>query len=168
MTRPSISQALKREVLIEAGHRCAIPTCRQETVEIAHIEPWTKVKEHKFANLIALCPTCHTRFDKGEIDKKAMNIYKSNLSTLNSRYGDLEKRILSLFANNPQANEIQLPGGQDILIMYLLEDGLLADTGKNSGAILAGVPSAKTYQITSKGKEFIKQWIEGGDLEKSS
>jgi 5-methylcytosine-specific restriction endonuclease McrA len=41
-------------------------------VEIAHIVPWEKVKEHTFDNLIVLCPTCHTRFDKGEIDRKSM------------------------------------------------------------------------------------------------
>jgi 5-methylcytosine-specific restriction endonuclease McrA len=67
MTRPAIPQALKRKVLIEAGHRCAIPTCKQVPVELAHIVPWANCKEHTFENLIALCPTCHTRFDKKEI-----------------------------------------------------------------------------------------------------
>jgi 5-methylcytosine-specific restriction endonuclease McrA len=70
--RPAIPAALKRQILVEAGHRCAIPVCRQVPVEIAHIVPWEKVKEHTFDNLIVLCPTCHTRFDKGEIDRKSM------------------------------------------------------------------------------------------------
>ena len=59
MSRPSIPTDIKRQVLIEAGHRCAIPTCGHPTTEIAHILPWAKVKEHKFENLIALCPNCH-------------------------------------------------------------------------------------------------------------
>jgi hypothetical protein len=29
----------KRMVLVEAGHRCAIPTCRHPTTKIAHIVP---------------------------------------------------------------------------------------------------------------------------------
>jgi hypothetical protein len=40
---------------------------------------WSIVKEHKFENLIALCPTCHTRYDHGEIDRKSMRLYKAAL-----------------------------------------------------------------------------------------
>jgi hypothetical protein len=71
-------------VLIEAGHRCAIPTCKSTPVEIAHIIPWAKVRKHEFKNLITLCPTCHARFDDphGSIDLKAMRQYKANLNPL--------------------------------------------------------------------------------------
>ena len=79
MSRPSIPADIKRQVLMEAGHRCAIPTCRHPTTEIAHIEPWAKVQEHKFENLIALCPNCHTRYDNKEIDRKSMVQYKASL-----------------------------------------------------------------------------------------
>jgi hypothetical protein len=41
---------LKRRILVEAGHRCAIPTCITPTTEITHIEPWSKVKEHRYEN----------------------------------------------------------------------------------------------------------------------
>ncbi|MGV9664817.1 HNH endonuclease [Nocardia niigatensis] len=95
--RPEIPAELKRAVLVEAGHRCAIPTCRQTPVELAHITPWAKVKEHTFDNLIALCPTCHTRFDRGDIDRKAMFQYKANLDILNYRYTDLERQLLRAF-----------------------------------------------------------------------
>jgi len=165
MNRPSIPRQLEREVLIEAGHRCAIPTCRQTPVEIAHIIPWKQVKEHTFDNLIALCPTCHTRYDKGEIDRKAMQQYKANLYVLNGRYGDLEQRVLRIFAEQPSVNQIWLPGGFDILLMNLLKDGFLIDTSQNSGVILAGVPSAKLYQLTSSGREFIQKWLSAEELE---
>ncbi len=36
--RPDISAELKRQILVEAGPICAIPTCRFPTTEIAHIE----------------------------------------------------------------------------------------------------------------------------------
>ena len=79
--RPAIPRQLERDVLVEAGHRCAIPTCKQTPVQIAHIVPWETVREHTFDNLIALCPNCHDRYDnKGEIDRKAMLQYKANLS----------------------------------------------------------------------------------------
>lgn len=80
MQRRDISEATKRLVLVEAGHRCAIPTCRQTTTEIAHIIPWAKTQDDSSSNLIALCPTCHTRYDqKKEIDLKSMQMYKQNL-----------------------------------------------------------------------------------------
>jgi transposase-like protein len=74
--RPAIPRALRRALLVEAGHRCAIPTCHQIPVELAHIEPWEDVRTHEFQNLIALCPTCHTRYDAGTIDRLSMRHYK--------------------------------------------------------------------------------------------
>ncbi|MET7633422.1 HNH endonuclease signature motif containing protein [Streptomyces sp. NPDC001773] len=91
---------MRRAVLVEAGHRCAIPTCRQVPVDLAHINPWAKVKEHTFENLIALCPTCHARFDRGDIDKRSMLQYKQNLEILNSRYTDAERQFLKVSAQN--------------------------------------------------------------------
>lgn len=82
MSRKALPAKLKIDVLTEAGYRCAIPTCRMTTTEIAHIEPWSKVKEHRFENLIALCPTCHTRYDKGEIKKQSIYEYKNYLRQL--------------------------------------------------------------------------------------
>lgn len=36
--RSKIPTELKRQILVEAaGHRCAIPTCRHPTIEVAHI-----------------------------------------------------------------------------------------------------------------------------------
>src|SRR2546425_201414 len=119
--RPPIPTELQRAILVEAGHRCAIPTCRQIPVEIAHIVAWSKCREHTFENLIALCPTCHTRFDRGEIDRKSMVAYKHNLLILNSRYGDLERRILKRFAQRAEDNGIWLLNDVEILVTYLLE-----------------------------------------------
>lgn len=78
--RPAVPRALARRLLIEAGHRCAIPTCRAHPVELAHISPWSRVRSHAFDNMIALCPNCHTRFDRGDIDQLAMRHYKAALS----------------------------------------------------------------------------------------
>lgn len=93
--RPAIPVELKRQILVEVGHRCAIPTCRFPTIEIAHIEPYEKVKEHRYENLLALCPNCHTRADKGEIDRKSLKIYKRILQRLTDRYDRFELNILN-------------------------------------------------------------------------
>ncbi|MEU7793517.1 MULTISPECIES: HNH endonuclease signature motif containing protein [Micromonospora] len=164
--RPAIPRELERQVLVEAGHRCAIPTCRQVPVELAHIEPWSKVQEHTFGNIIALCPTCHTRFDRGDIDRKAMLQYKANLALLNSRYGDLERRILTAFAENPAANQIDLHGSLNILISYLVRDGLLVKIPRPGAQVqMFGMDVMERYALTESGRQFVTKWTGAVPLE---
>lgn len=165
MKRPTLPIALERAVKTESGYRCAIPTCRQTPIEIAHIVPWVEVKEHAFENLIALCPTCHTRYDRGEIDRQAIRQYKANLSILNGRYIDFERRVLELFAQQAKATIIKLPGGFDLLVFNLLKDGLLVETGNTEGKIIEGWPGAKDYAITAHGRQFIGRWLKAQELE---
>lgn len=80
MERPAIPAEIRRSVLVEAGHRCAIPTCKYPTTDLHHIIPWERCLTHDFDNLIALCPNCHRRADFGEIDRKSLRLYKSRLS----------------------------------------------------------------------------------------
>lgn len=81
-TRPSIPVELRRTVLLEAGHRCAIPTCQHPEVDVHHIIPWSEVREHRLDNLIALCPNCHRRAERGQIDRKSLLRYKLRLGAL--------------------------------------------------------------------------------------
>ena len=165
MSRPSIPLPLKREVLLEAGHRCAIPTCQHPTTELAHIVPYAKVKEHKFENLIALCPNCHTRFDKEEIDRLAMQQYKANLAILSSRYGDIEKRVLEWFAEHPDRDRIRCPGGGELFVKYLINDGYLqhGEVGPSRGFGLE-LPDWKDYIITPAGRDLINRWLNARDI----
>jgi len=162
--RLTIPAKLKRKILEESGYRCAIPICKQTPVELAHIIPWNQVKEHTFENLIALCPICHTRYDKGDIDRKSIQQYKSNLSIINGRYGDLERRVLEIFAEE-KISTIWIPGGLDIMLRYLVKDGLLSDTGKSKGMIVAGVPFQRLYALTLKGQQFVDEYINGNDID---
>ena len=82
--RSKIPAELRRQVLVEASHRCAIPQCPHPDVDIHHIIPWARCKKHEFGNLIALCPNCHRRAEKGEIDRKALQKYKALLATNHS------------------------------------------------------------------------------------
>jgi HNH endonuclease len=102
--RRDIPAQLERDVKMEAGYRCAIPSCRQHPIEIAHIVPWSKVRVHEYSNLIGLCGVCHARYDRGEIDRKAMLQYKANLGLVNARYGDYERRLLEYFATRRRMN----------------------------------------------------------------
>jgi 5-methylcytosine-specific restriction endonuclease McrA len=68
--RPPVPAEIRRRVLVEAGHRCAIPTCRHIDVDVHHIVPWAQCQAHEYDNLIALCPNRHRRADSGDIDRK--------------------------------------------------------------------------------------------------
>ena len=153
--RPPIPAELERAVLIECGHRCAIPACRQAPVELAHIVPWSRCKAHTFDNLIALCPTCHTRYNKGEINRKSMRIYKLNLLLVNSRYGNLERRVIGGFVKDRNTDEFWWFEDMTIFLLYLMEDGLLRDTGQ---ARTVGGLAQRLYKLTDKGREYVNQW----------
>jgi 5-methylcytosine-specific restriction endonuclease McrA len=79
-----IPNGLARQILVEAGHRCAIPTCRNSAnLEIHHIEPFSKVKIHRSSNLIVLCPNCHAEADRGKIDKRTEETTRLAFDVLN-------------------------------------------------------------------------------------
>jgi hypothetical protein len=162
--RPTIPRELEREVLMEAGHRCAIPTCKQVPVEIAHIEPYRDVVSHTFGNLIALCPTCHTRYDKGEIDRKSMKLYKAKLSIINNRYGDFERRVLQYFVKNSASSSVEVTNGKEseIHLFYLIKDGLIHKTKVDypPDASFAGGYKLAFYELTREGRDFIKKWLD--------
>src|SRR5437773_254172 len=74
-TRPAIPVAIRRKVLVESGHRCAVDgtPCPLET---AHIVPWHISQEHKAADLICLCANCHERADREKWGEQQLREYK--------------------------------------------------------------------------------------------
>jgi hypothetical protein len=125
--RDPVPAQVKRSVLVEAGHRCAIPSCRATTTEIAHIVPWAETRDNSFENLIALCPNCHTRYDqKREIDRPSMKMYKQNLGVLNNRYGEIERRLFSVLAKSGERVFV-LGAGGDLMVANAVADGLFMD-----------------------------------------
>ncbi len=154
--REAIPTELRRRVLVEAGHRCAIPTCRFPTTEVVHIEPWKKVRKHELYNLIALCPNCHTRYDRGEIDKNSMLIYKRRLTFLSDRYSQLELNVLKELATKEKVVVHNL-----LSIKNLIDDDLVRNAhtissfkfGDGQEDVLDFVAT-----LTNRGKQFIKDW----------
>ncbi len=173
MSRDAIPAKVKRAVLVEAGHRCAIPTCRATTTEIAHIVPWAETKDNSFENLIALCPNCHTRYDqKKEIDKLSMRMYKHNLGIINNRYGEFERRIFAELAESGERGFVVGPGG-NLLMANAVKDGLFEEKLANDHQWnIAGdhgykksFPMSFFYWVTDLGLEFIKKYSSGQKIE---
>jgi HNH endonuclease len=172
MEREAIPAEVKRAVLVEAGHRCAIPTCRATTTEIAHIVPWAETHDNSFENLIALCPNCHTRFDqKKEIDRTAVRMYKHNLGILNNRYGEFERRLFEILAKTGERVFV-LGAAGDLLVANAVKDGFFEDKQvkgmdfkiKVSNGFEKSFPMQFTYWVTNAGVAFIKRYAEGSDI----
>lgn len=172
MNRHAIPAEVKRAVLVEAGHRCAIPTCRATTTEIAHITPWAETQDHSFENLIALCPNCHTRFDqKKEMDRLAVKMYKQNLGILNNRYGEFERRLFEMLARTNERVFVVGAGG-DLLVANAVRDGFFEDKHvEGAGLQINGTngfsktfPMTFTYWVTNEGVDFIKRYANGATI----
>jgi hypothetical protein len=86
------------------------------------------------------------------------------LSIINSKYGDLEKRLLEYFAKNPKISEVTFAASKEneIHLMHALEDGLirLVREEPGSGRDFNGTYTQAVYEITQEGREFIKKWID--------
>ena len=164
--RPPIPSSLKRRVLVEAGHRCAIPTCRALETEIAHINPYRIVKKHDYENLIALCPTCHTRADKGEIDRESLRMYKRILQRLTDRYSKFELDVLDELR---QGHPVVILGSMILLIKTILDEGLVElPIGVSPTTMICCQAGNFTVDdnsvsvlLTEKGAQFISDWLTG-------
>lgn len=149
-------------------------------MEVEHIDDWAKVKEHRFENLIALCPTCHTRKgDKaGQIDRLSLRQYKANLAVLNYRYGDLERRLLEAYAERRKAGQLldddgdpynwfQLGAGSELLLRYLIKDGYLEKDDVVMPKI-GEMALSEVFRFTSAGDELVDKWISAQPIDPPS
>jgi hypothetical protein len=97
----------------------------------------------------------------GEIDRKAMLQYKANLGILTSRYGEIERRVLKWFGDNPTERLLELDGGgYDLFLMYLLQDGLLVEEVEQlpRGVSYLG-PGIRRFALTDMGRAFVNRWL---------
>ena len=161
--RPSIPAELERAVFVESGYRCTIPGCAEtSSLEIDHIVEWSTVKEHKFDNLIVLCPNHHAQKTSATgprmLDRKALQAIKHNLARLNGRYGDTERRVIDYFVEHPTESSVELPPSMQVLMMRLTGDGLVVGPHPLGGIRLGAavvVAKSERYDLTERGGEVV-------------
>ncbi len=157
-SRPKIPAELRRRVLVEAGHRCAIPTCREIDVDVHHIIPWETVRKHDYSNLIALCPKCHRMILRGLIDRKALRMYKANLRFAIDKYSQFEMDLLFALSRIGPDDGLPFTSYMLLLIRRLLDskfvevhevgDIVMVLDGINMNPVL--------LTITPQGREFME------------
>jgi len=134
---------------------------------IHHIIPWNKCKKHEYKNLIALCPNCHSRADRGLIDRKALRIYKANLRFAHDKFSQFEIDVL--FALNSAGEDQRLPwlSYQNLFLKRLFDAGYVSIIEISGGLAITQLknesgmsfPDIKTSPdyllITPEGRRFI-------------
>lgn len=71
MGRKNTQDTVLRKLYAESMGKCMNPDCKADLIfekgdiiERAHIKPYCITEDNSYGNLILLCPTCHTKFDK--------------------------------------------------------------------------------------------------------
>jgi hypothetical protein len=81
--------AVRRELLVESGHACAI--CRQSAPpQFHHMLEWSKVRHHNPQHMLHLCGACHDKCSNGQIDRQAQIMYKARLRERVSNVGPID------------------------------------------------------------------------------
>lgn len=154
--RSPIPADLRRRVLVEAGHRCAIATCRHIEVDVHHIVPWAQCQAHEYENLICLCPNCHRRADRGEIDRKALRLYKANLRFTHDKFSQVEVDLLFELARLHESMSIIWPAHSLLLLKRLLDAGYIEERQSPAHMVISGIDlTPRLVRLTPKGRSFI-------------
>lgn len=76
--RIHIPNELRRQLLVECGHKCTIHLCDEKTtLDVHHING--NPSDNRKENLIVLCANHHRLAEKKEIDRKALVAHKNRL-----------------------------------------------------------------------------------------
>lgn len=67
--------AVARALLVEARYACLI-CLRESPLEFHHLIEWSKIKHYDVQHMMAICPTCHTKCTRGDIDRTAQKQFK--------------------------------------------------------------------------------------------
>ena len=156
-SRPPMPADLRRRILVEAGHRCAIPTCRYIEVDVHHIIPWNKCISHSYDNLIALCRNCHRRADRGGIDRKSLRLYKRNLQFVHDKFSQLELDVLFCARARQPDQPMDWPPFMRILINRILDAGYVEIVSSEGSVFISGMRvDPEHLYITNEGRKFIE------------
>ena len=156
--RKKVPLRVKTQVLIEAGYRCAVPTCRTLLlIDLHHLYQVSEGGADTVENLIALCPNDHARYHREEISREAIFAYKAMLVSL-SRAFDLESMDKLLFLQDLSKDFLKIDGNGVLSFARLIAAGL-AETRivANNNNLLV----TYTVNMTQKGRLLVEAWRSG-------
>ena len=164
--RKAIPQSIRQDVLIEAGYRCAVPTCRTIlAIDLHHIVEVAEGGGNEKSNLLALCPTCHALFHRGEISREAIRVWKGVLVSLNEGF-DRDTKDKLLFLSHK--DRPHLYSAEGVLHFTNLIAAGLAKCGSERlesharGGHGADISKSRwPVELTERGKLLVEAWQKG-------
>jgi hypothetical protein len=170
-TRVPIPVAVRREVLIEASYRCAMPRCMTAiAIDVHHIDE--NPSNNDPSNLIALCPTCHSAFHRKTYSVEAIRFWKLMLQQLNAAYDRNAINLLLMLATLEEAGfqRFEVTGDGFLAFSPLLSGGLIkvnigyrVDLGSLVTPPRHAARDIPYYEVTlsESGRATMKAWKEG-------
>jgi len=159
--RTNLTQAVRLQVLTEAGYRCAMPTCRGIlALDLHHLWEVKHGGGDAPDNLIALCPTDHALYHRGTISEDAIYAYKATLVALNCAF-DLPSIDLLFFLENQPKGSIIVSGDGLLRFARLISANLV------EGAMLANNANLMvtyTVWLSEKGQQLLQAWKAGNRI----
>jgi hypothetical protein len=171
--RKTIKPHVRQLVLLEAGYRCANPSCRQIlTLELHHM-CWVKDGgDNSPENLLALCRNCHGLHTIGNIPNDAIAAWKGLLVALNDPHRPSADLLLVIHAEDKRVREatdskkippkFRFTGDSLGSLAGLLTSGLVEISRRYIGAsLMGGAHPSFEVGLTAKGLLLIEAWIAG-------
>jgi hypothetical protein len=183
--RKTVPPAVRAAVLMEAGYKCANPTCRNVLALDMHHIVWVKDGgPTEPDNLIALCGHCHDLHTQGHIPAMAIVVWKGILVSLNNQNRasvdlllliyDEERRVAAeeeWKAANPGHGRAGAPpfrftGDGLATLAPLITSGLAEISRRFSGlgSWGGGMPSFEV-RLTDRGRALVEAWRIGNPAE---
>lgn len=157
-SRKALPTDVRLVVLTEAGWRCGVPTCRMVlALDLHHLVVVSEGGSDGPTNLIALCPTCHALYHRGDLTRDALYTYKAILIALSNAFDIAtvdQLLFLHAIAGRPP---LQLQGQGVLAFMRLVAAGLadFKTTGRDMGVEFYAV------SLTPRGESLIEAWKSG-------
>jgi HNH endonuclease len=165
--RRAIPEAVKREVLAEAGCMCANPRCKNALAAQMHHMTWVcDGGENEVENLVALCAYCHDLHTRKHIPADAVARWKLLLQSLNQA---LDRESLDLLqflrrSDGPGNWRFRVSGDGILRLARLINSGLVDPRfvhGSSGSPATAAVHGVYEPQLTERGQRLIEAWRKG-------
>ena len=159
--RPAIPVDVRREILIEANYRCAVPRCMSAvTIDVHHIDQ--NAGSNDPSNLIALCPTCHTAFHRKVYTSEAIRFWKLMLQQLNAAYDRNAINLLVMLTRLEDAGwkKFEVTGDGLLPFSSLIASNLVKVNIFYRAAYDRAMPYYE-LALSDKGQATTKAWQEG-------
>lgn len=160
--RRPITREIRQQVLHEAGYKCANPACRIIlTIDVHHLDYVSEGGSNQPANLIALCPNCHSLHHKGHIPKESLRSWKMLLISLNEV---LDKHSIDLLLALDKVDHLMVSGGGVLECAALIAaDFVEIEKDSKGGLFEGGGQYEEKYwiELSEKGRSLVAAWKRG-------